>query len=159
MFMINTISNTAILICSFFLAGLERCSHPDIFLPVYRVGWACCFVFIQQVPQQLLRRCHSSLCDQLCHQCVCWLCNILHLGTYGIYISEACPGGGGLRQADGHTVGIGTCIGQGMTITSFSPLLSRVCSGLCSLPRGSHPVTSFSSVVLLVFLHACAFGP
>lgn len=55
-------------------------------------------------------------------------------------------------------VGTGTCIVWGMTITSFFPLLSRVWPGLCSLPRGSLQVTSFSSVVLFVFLHASAFG-
>ena len=39
------------------------------------------------------------------------------------------------------------------------PLTSRIWSGICSLPRGSRRVTSFSSMVLLVFLHAPALGP
>lgn len=46
-----------------------------------------------------------------------------------------------------------------MIITSFLPLLSRIWSGICSLPGGSLQVTSFSSVVLFVFLHAPALGP
>lgn len=79
------------------LVGLERCSHPDILLPVRGMGWACCFVIVQQVPQQLLLGCYFSLCNQLRHQRICWVCDILHLGTYGICVRETRLGGCGLR--------------------------------------------------------------
>lgn len=79
------------------LVGLEGCSHSDILLPVCGMGWTRCFVFVQQVPQQLLLGCHFCLCNKLPHQRIRRVCNFLCPGTYGIRVEETCLRGRGLR--------------------------------------------------------------
>lgn len=74
----------------------------------------------------LIQRQHHHQHHQLCHQCVCWLCDLLHSGLHGTPPERPRVRGGRPWPRP----------------------------GLCGLPRSPHAAPHFTSVVTALFLHA-----